>query len=83
MRYTVVVPQPVGEGRLKTSIYLSDELAEQVRAHCISISQVAQAALRQAVQAAAVRDEVITDIEALVAARQWAVRGRRSRAEAS
>jgi hypothetical protein len=34
---------------VKTSIYLPDDLAEQVKAHGISMSEVVQAALRQAV----------------------------------
>lgn len=47
---------------MKTSIYLPNDLAGQVRAHGISISQVAQAALRRAVRVAVIRDSVVTDI---------------------
>ena len=50
---------------MTTSIYLPDDLAEQVHGHGISISQVAQAALRKAVQAATIRDEVLTDLHAV------------------
>jgi post-segregation antitoxin (ccd killing protein) len=48
----------------KTSLYLPDDLAEQVRAHDISISEVAQAALRQAVKAAEIKENVMTDLQA-------------------
>jgi hypothetical protein len=50
---------------LKTSIYLPDELAEQVRVHGISITEVAQTALRHAVRAAIIRENVMTDIQAV------------------
>jgi post-segregation antitoxin (ccd killing protein) len=50
------------EGRVKTSIYLPDDLAERVRALGIPVSEVAQAALRKAV----------ADAEALAAARAQA-----------
>lgn len=49
----------------KTSIYLPDDLAEQVRAHGISISEVAQAALRRAIQDAKIKENVMTDIQAV------------------
>jgi hypothetical protein len=49
----------------KTSIYLPDDLAEQVRAHGIPVSEVAQAALRQAVKAAEIKENVMTDIKAV------------------
>jgi hypothetical protein len=49
----------------KTSLYLSDELAEQVRTHGISISEVAQAALRQAVKSAELKESVMTDLQAV------------------
>jgi post-segregation antitoxin (ccd killing protein) len=52
---------------VKTSIYLPDELAEQVRAHDISISAVAQTALRKAVNAAQFQQRAIIDIEAVAA----------------
>ena len=58
----------------KTSLYLPDDLAEQVRAHGISISEVAQAALRKAVQDAQIKENVMTDIQA-VAERLRANRG--------
>lgn len=48
---------------MKTSIYLPDGLAEQVRTHGISISEVAQAALRQAVRTAQEREQVVNGIE--------------------
>jgi hypothetical protein len=47
----------------KTSIYLPDDLAEQVRAHGIPVSEVAQAALRQAVKDAEIKENVMTDIQ--------------------
>lgn len=50
---------------MKTSIYLPDELAEQVRAHGISISEVTQAALRQAVHAAMIDQSILGDIDAV------------------
>lgn len=49
----------------KTSIYLPDDLAEQVRAHGIPVSEVAQAALRQAIRAAETKENVMTDIHAV------------------
>ena len=49
----------------KTSIYLPDELAEQVRAHGIPVSEVAQAALRQAVKDAQIKENLMTDIQAV------------------
>jgi post-segregation antitoxin (ccd killing protein) len=49
----------------KTSIYLPDDLAEQVRAYGISISEAAQAALRQAVKTAQLRENSMTDIQAV------------------
>lgn len=49
----------------KTSIYLPDDLAEQVRAHGIPVSEVAQAALRQAVRAAEIKENAMTDIQAV------------------
>jgi hypothetical protein len=49
----------------KTSIYLPDDLAEQVRAHGIPVSEVAQAALRQAVNDAEIKENVMTDIQAV------------------
>ena len=58
----------------KTSIYLPDDLAEQVRAHGIAVSEVAQAALRQAVKDAEINENVMTDIQA-VAERLRADRG--------
>ena len=42
---------------MKTSIYLPDDLAGQVRAHGISISEVTQAALRRAVRVAVIRGQ--------------------------
>jgi hypothetical protein len=50
---------------LKTSIYLPDDLAEQVRAHGIVISEVTQTALRKAVHAAILRETIMTDIHAV------------------
>src|SRR5690606_9171452 len=50
---------------LKTSIYLPDDLAKQVRAHGIPISEVTQTALRRAVHAATIRENVVTDIQAV------------------
>lgn len=52
---------------MKTSIYLPDELAEQLRAYDISISAVAQAALRRAVHAAQIQQKAVIDIEAVAA----------------
>ncbi len=49
----------------KTSIYLPDDLAEQVRAHGIPVSEVAQAALRRAVRDAEIKENVMTDIQAV------------------
>jgi post-segregation antitoxin (ccd killing protein) len=49
----------------KTSLYLPDDLADQVRVHGISISEVAQAALRQAVKAAEIKERVMTDLQAV------------------
>ncbi|HXP19087.1 MAG TPA: hypothetical protein VN840_05505 [Streptosporangiaceae bacterium] len=49
----------------KTSVYLPDELAEQARAYRIPVSEVARAAVRQAVRAAQVRESVMTDISAV------------------
>lgn len=58
----------------KTSIYLPDDLAEQVRAHGIPVSEVAQDALRRAVRDAEIKENVMTDIRA-VAERLRADRG--------
>ena len=58
----------------KTSIYLPDDLAEQVRAHGIPVSEVAQTALRQAVRDAEIKENVMTDLQA-VAERLHANRG--------
>jgi post-segregation antitoxin (ccd killing protein) len=49
----------------KTSIYLPDDLAEQVRAYGIPVSEVAQAALRQAVRDAEIKENAMTDIQAV------------------
>lgn len=49
----------------KTSIYLPDDLAEQVRAHGIPISEIVQRALRQAVHEAQIKEKVMTDIQAV------------------
>jgi hypothetical protein len=49
----------------KTSIYLPDELAERARAYGIGVSEVAQAAVREAVRAAQIRASVMTDISAV------------------
>jgi hypothetical protein len=49
----------------KTSIYLPEDLADQVRAHGISISEVAQSALRQAIKTAQIKENVMTDIQAV------------------
>jgi hypothetical protein len=51
---------------VKTSIYLPDDLAEQVRRYEISISEVAQAALRQAVETARLREKAMKDLDAVV-----------------
>jgi post-segregation antitoxin (ccd killing protein) len=64
----------------KTSLYLPDDLAEQVRAHGISISEVAQAALRQAVKTAEIKENVMTDLQA-VAERLHATRAEEIEAE--
>jgi hypothetical protein len=53
------------EVSLKTSIYLPDDLAAQVRAYGISISEVTQTALRQAVHTATIKDSIMTDINAV------------------
>jgi len=66
----------------KTSIYLPDELAEQVRAHGIPVSEVAQAALRKAVKDAEIKENVMTDIRA-VAERLRANRGEVTEADRS
>ena len=49
----------------KTSIYLPGDLAEQVRAHGIPVSEVAQAALRQAVRDAQIKENLMTDVQAV------------------
>lgn len=49
----------------KTSIYLPDDLAEQARGYGIPVSEVAQAAVRQAVRAAQLKESVMTDISAV------------------
>lgn len=49
----------------KTSVYLPDDLAEQVRAHAIPVSEVAQRALWQAVREAQIREDPMTDAEAV------------------
>ena len=64
----------------KTSIYLPDDLAEQVRAHGIPVSEVAQVALRKAVKDAEIKENVMTDIKA-VAERLRAERGEFSEAD--
>src|SRR5258706_455327 len=48
----------------KTSVYLPDELAEQARAYGVPVSEVAQAAVRQAVRAAQIEESVMTEISA-------------------
>ncbi|MEV6980949.1 type II toxin-antitoxin system CcdA family antitoxin [Sphaerisporangium sp. NPDC051017] len=50
---------------MKTSVYLPDALAEQVKAHGISISEVTQEALRQAVQKAELKEKFMSDIHAV------------------
>jgi post-segregation antitoxin (ccd killing protein) len=49
----------------KTSIYLPDDLAEQVRAHGIPVSEVAQAALRQALKDIQLKEDAMTDLQAV------------------
>ena len=49
----------------KTSIYLPDDLAELVRAHGIPVSEIVQRALRQAVLEAQIKEDVMTDIQAV------------------
>jgi hypothetical protein len=49
----------------KTSIYLSDDLAEQVRSYSIPVSEVAQDALRQAVKNAQLKENAMTDMQAV------------------
>jgi len=49
----------------KTSIYLPDDLAEQVRAHGIPVSEVAQTALRQAVRDIKLKEDAMTDMQAV------------------
>jgi post-segregation antitoxin (ccd killing protein) len=49
----------------KTSVYLPDELAEQAKAYGIPVSEVVQAAVRQAVRAAQIEENVMTDISAV------------------
>jgi post-segregation antitoxin (ccd killing protein) len=49
----------------KTSVYLPNDLAEQARAYGIPISEVAQAAVRQAVRAARIKESAMTDISAV------------------
>jgi post-segregation antitoxin (ccd killing protein) len=64
-RYTVRCTA-VREGLMaKTSVYLPDDLAEQARARGIPISEVAQAAVRRAVKEAQLKEEVMTDIQAV------------------
>jgi post-segregation antitoxin (ccd killing protein) len=71
----------------KTSLYLPDDLAEQVRAHGISISEVAQAALRQAVKDARIKENAMTDLQAVAerlhATRATAIEAERARAAAA
>ena len=50
---------------MRTSIYLPDALAEQVKAYEISISEVAQAALQVAVERAQLQEKVMSDIAAV------------------
>lgn len=73
----------------KTSIYLPDDLAEQVRAHGIAVSEVAQDALRRAVSAAEIKENVMTDVQAVadrlnaaIAARNEAGRAKAGRVRA-
>lgn len=49
----------------KTSIYLPDDLAEQVRRYGISISEVTQPALRRAVAKAQTEENLMTDNQAV------------------
>lgn len=49
----------------KTSIYLPDDLADQARTRGIPISEVAQAAVRQAVKDAQLKEDVVTDLQAV------------------
>jgi post-segregation antitoxin (ccd killing protein) len=50
----------------KTSIYLPDELAEQAKAYGVPISELAQAAVRQAVKAAQIKEAAVTNPSAVV-----------------
>lgn len=51
---------------MRTSIYLPDQLAEQIKQHNISISEVSQAALRQAVQQSEAKEALMTDMAAVI-----------------
>jgi post-segregation antitoxin (ccd killing protein) len=64
----------------KTSIYLPDDLAEQVRAHGIPVSEVAQDALRRAVREAEIKENAMTDIQA-VADRMKGISAERAKTE--
>lgn len=64
----------------KTSVYLPDDLAEEARACGIPISEVTQAAVRQAVKDAQIKENVMTDIQA-VADRLRATRAADAEAE--
>lgn len=49
----------------KTSIYLPDDLAEQARAYSVPMSEVAQNAVRLAVDEARTKENVMTDLQAV------------------
>jgi hypothetical protein len=51
----------------KTSIYLPDELSEQAHGYGISISEVAQGAVRRAVEQARGREAAVSDMSAVIA----------------
>lgn len=51
---------------MRTSIYLPDALAAEVKRYDISISEVTQTALRQAVDQAATKENLMSDMTAVI-----------------
>ncbi|TKK90526.1 hypothetical protein FDA94_05910 [Herbidospora galbida] len=58
---------------MRTSIYLPDALAEQIKQYEISISEVAQAAFQVAVERAQLQEKVMSDIAAVAARLQGGI----------
>src|SRR5262245_26746341 len=66
MRYTVTVPHWRG-GAVKTSIYLPEDLAEEVKRYGISVSAVTQEALRKEVAKMQAKEAITSDLEKVAA----------------